>query len=93
MSELPSMHRQIATEGLKIAKTAVAMLEEAEANGEKLTETGTIQDYRNLSGWSLEDVQALWRRQGAKYVELPLELFNDKAALIENLLALRELNL
>jgi hypothetical protein len=41
----------------------------------------------------LEDVQALWRRQGAKYVELPLELFNDKAALIENLLALRELNL
>jgi hypothetical protein len=40
-----------------------------------------------------EDIQALWRRQGAKYVEIPLEMFNDKSALIENLLALKELNL
>ena len=93
MSDLPSTHRQIATEGLKIAKTAVAMLEEAGTDNEKLTQTGTIQNFRELSSWSLEDIQALWRRQGAKYVEIPLEMFNDKSALIENLLALKELNL
>ena len=90
MTELPSMHRAIAEESLRVAQSAISIIEKA---GKRLEDTGTIRDFRELSGWPLEDLQALWRREGARYVEIPLSTFGDKELLIEHIIAVREKNL
>ena len=90
MNELPSMHRQIAEDSLRVAQSAISIIEES---SNRLVDTESIQDFRELSGWPLEDVQALWRRQGAKFVEVPLSTYGDKDLLIEHIIAVREKNL
>lgn len=90
MNELPSMHRQIAEDSLRVAQSAISIIEES---SNRLVDTESIQDFRELSGWPLEDVQALWRRQGAKFVEVPLSTYGDKELLIEHIIAVREKNL
>ena len=90
MNELPSMHRQIAEDSLRVAQSAISIIEES---SKRLVDTESIQDFRELSGWPLEDVQALWRRQGAKFFEVPLSTYGDKDLLIEHIIAVREKNL
>jgi hypothetical protein len=90
MNELPSMHRQIAEDSLRVAQSAISIIEESSS---RLVDTESIQDFRELSGWPLEDIQALWRRQGAKFVEVPLSTYGDKDLLIEHIIAVREKNL